>query len=98
MIKECKPRLFDDSTKHSRVCNFCFCDIFNACYHCPICEEADFCLNCIADGRGCQHKYELQAYQYLQANVVNSCLKEAKNVYKTLKQREEFSRIFYKLH
>jgi hypothetical protein len=82
-----EPKYFDDSTKHSRTCNFCSCDIFNACFHCPECKnEVDYCLSCIAEGRGCDHKSNLELMQYIPTKQVLNGVKRAQAAFENLKK------------
>ena len=80
---EIQPIQFQDTSVHSRICNFCHCDIFNRCFHCAHCDSKysgglDMCLECAAEGRGCVHIKELVLMEYLTIDHLKSVLERAK--------------------
>lgn len=53
---------------HTLICDYCKCDIWNRCFHCSKCGSDggyDICLECVADGRGCIHRQDLELIEHV---------------------------------
>ncbi|KAJ9081544.1 hypothetical protein DSO57_1013468 [Entomophthora muscae] len=60
-----QPKVCDDPMPHTRVCDFCHCDIWNSWYHCDTCIPKwghDFCTDCVAENRQCLDYQRLTWY------------------------------------
>eukprot|EP01080_Neovahlkampfia_damariscottae_P010100 gene10100-2520_t len=76
-----KVKKFHDITPHERVCDYCKQDIFNRCYHCSECgidDGVDFCLPCVAFGRGCIHRRDLKLMEFIPMRSLLHFLESAK--------------------
>ena len=78
---------FNDEIKHTRTCDYCKEDIWNRCYHCSKCGEeqeneddegVDFCLPCVAFGRGCIHRKDLTLMEFISMKSLLNFLESAK--------------------
>ena len=60
------------------------------CFHCVECssnDDVDFCLTCIAEGRGCNHKSTLALMSHLPPNQVEDVLSKAQDAYNVIKKK-----------
>eukprot|EP01132_Coremiostelium_polycephalum_P008438 gene8438-10364_t len=56
-----QPHKFQSEFLHDRTCDHCNCDIFNRCYHCPVCTGTggkDYCFDCVSLGFGCEDHFK----------------------------------------
>jgi hypothetical protein len=74
-----QPLRINDSVPHTRVCYYCYADIWNRCYHCSKCKGNgyDICLTCVAEGRGCIHNKDLVLMEYMSMREVKDVLENA---------------------
>ncbi len=79
-------RFTEDGVPHMRSCDFCKCDIWNRCYHCSKCGKSgyDLCLHCVAEGRSCQHREELELTEYFSITTTKETFEQAQETYQKL--------------
>lgn len=79
ILAQTRPTLANDPEPHTRVCDYCHCDIWNSWFHCDKCVPGtghDFCANCLAENRKCLHYRDLT---WLCHRPVEACLEDLKH-------------------
>ncbi|KAI0229877.1 hypothetical protein L0F63_003004 [Massospora cicadina] len=72
-----RPERADDPMPHTRVCDYCHCDIWNVWFHCGECSPEtlghDFCADCFAENRRCLNP---QRIAWLCHRPVEECFRD----------------------
>eukprot|EP01132_Coremiostelium_polycephalum_P007477 gene7477-9188_t len=87
---------FSSPTLHDKYCDHCHNDIFNRCYHCPICKKSNdttesgknYCFDCVSVGIGCEHHFkEMVLIEFTPHGKLKKELESYYQIYKTILQK-----------